>query len=1113
MGLIRLHNQKGWTMRNKAPAIELVVLSMLILLFTGPTQAGVQRYVEDFTTAQYRDSLNTTADWDTVAGELRLFPFAPTLLGTYDTPGLAKGVAVSGDHAFVADGASGLQVIDISDPASPALLGTYDTPSFAHGVTVSGDYAFVADGTLGLQVIDISNPTAPTFLGTCDTPGNALGLAVSGDYAFVADGTSGLQVIDISDPTSPAILGTYGTPDLALEVTVSGDYAFVADSESGLIVIDISDPANPTHLGTYDTPGVAYAVTVSGDYALVADGTSGLQVIDISDPASPTFLGAYTTTDVALDVAVSGDHAIVTDNASELYVIDISDPANPVPLGTCSTPGHAYGVAVSGDLAFVADALFGFHAVDIADRTNPTLLGTCDTPDLAWNVTTSGDYAFVADYFSGLQVIDISDPANPTLLGNWNTWGQAYDVTVSGDHAFVADYLSGLHIIDISDPTPPTRLGNYDTPGEAYGVTVSGNHAFVADGYDGVHVIDISDPENPDSVGTYDTLGKARGVTVSGDYVFVAGDDYGLQVIDISDPANPTLLGACSTPGRAFGVTVAGDHAFVADYNYGLQVFDISDPTNPIRIGTDDTPGEAYAVTVSGDYAFVADDYFGLWVIDISDPTNPTRLGGYDTPGLARARGVTVSGDYAFVANYDFGLEVIRVFQSEVYWDDNIGQSLPVAASNDTILRTRLTTAQTDSLNWELSADGGTSWQAILPDASWYKINVPGVDLLWRSTLSWVTPGDNPEVTDLQIEWLVAAAVIDSIVDVPDDQGGWVRAYFKRSALDFPDEVPAPILHYGIWQRVDSPALIATVGSVSSMPTEKSVGGDTPYLSGIPSITYQGKTYVQSRLGAAASTFPPGTWTWVATVPAIQQDTYIANIPTAADSATSGANHTVFVMTAHTTTPSVWYVGEPDSGYSLDNIAPAVPTSFAVVYNTGSGNQLSWDPCPDDDFQYFNIYRSSDPNFVPSPSELVHSATETNWADPEYDGWPVYYKVTALDFVENESDPAGAETVTAVAEPVIPQTYGLYPNVPNPFNPTTAIRYDVPAGGGVVTLQIYNVSGALIRTLLDGPQTAGQKTITWNGRDNRGRDVASGVYFYRMTGPGFADTRKMVLLQ
>ena len=99
-----------------------------VVLSISPTTAGIGGYVEDFATTQYKDTLNTTAWWDTVAGELGLFPFVPSLAGTYDTPGDGLSVFVSGDHAFVADGLSGLQVIDISNPAAPTLAGTYDTP-------------------------------------------------------------------------------------------------------------------------------------------------------------------------------------------------------------------------------------------------------------------------------------------------------------------------------------------------------------------------------------------------------------------------------------------------------------------------------------------------------------------------------------------------------------------------------------------------------------------------------------------------------------------------------------------------------------------------------------------------------------------------------------------------------------------------------------------------------------------------------------------------------------------------------------------------------------------------------------------------------------------------
>ena len=85
---------------------------------------------------------------------------------------------------------------------------------------------------------------------------------------------------------------------------------------------------------------------------------------------------------------------------------------------------------------------------------------------------------------------------------------------------------------------------------------------------------------------------------------------------------------------------------------------------------------------------------------------------------------------------------------------------------------------------------------------------------------------------------------------------------------------------------------------------------------------------------------------------------------------------------------------------------------------------------------------------------------------------------------------------------------------PNPFNPTTTIRYSVKTSGHV-TLNVYDVRGALVRTLVNEskiPQPEGFK-VEWDGRDNAGAQVASGVYFYRLRAEGFSDTKKMVLLK
>ena len=93
-----------------------------------------------------------------------------------------------------------------------------------------------------------------------------------------------------------------------------------------------------------------------------------------------------------------------------------------------------------------------------------------------------------------------------------------------------------------------------------------------------------------------------------------------------------------------------------------------------------------------------------------------------------------------------------------------------------------------------------------------------------------------------------------------------------------------------------------------------------------------------------------------------------------------------------------------------------------------------------------------------------------------------------------------------------PRSYKLAQNSPNPFNPSTTIRYDMKEKG-LVRIKIYNVAGALVRTLVDGVRDAGAQSVPWDGRNNTGSAVASGIYFYKMEAKGFAETRKMVLLR
>ena len=95
---------------------------------------------------------------------------------------------------------------------------------------------------------------------------------------------------------------------------------------------------------------------------------------------------------------------------------------------------------------------------------------------------------------------------------------------------------------------------------------------------------------------------------------------------------------------------------------------------------------------------------------------------------------------------------------------------------------------------------------------------------------------------------------------------------------------------------------------------------------------------------------------------------------------------------------------------------------------------------------------------------------------------------------------------------LLPAKYDLHQNYPNPFNPTTTVTYDLPKDTKVV-LKIYNVLGQEIRTLVNENQTAGYKSIVWNGKDNLGQIVGSGVYMYRLQVGDKVQIKKMLILK
>jgi len=1066
--------------------LATTILGLALFVMPLTTKAGT--YTEDFRTTSLRDSTASTADWNTGSGELKMFPFAPDLLGSYSTPGSALAVVVTGQRAFVADHAAGLQIFDISNPAFLALVGTYNTPGLALDVVVQGHMAFIADYTLGLQIVDVSNPAAPVLVGTYNTTDTARGVAVAGNRAYIADGAGGLQIIDISNLAAPTLLGTYNTPGLAYDVTIDGQRAYVADG-SGLQIIDIATPASPLLLGTFNTTGTAYGVSISGQRAYIAGGLGGLQIIDVANAASPSLVGTYLSLGTARSVAVAGDRAYLADEANGLVIVDISNPYMPTPLNTFNSGGaSARGIATSGDRAYIADFSAGLQVVRISHLANPEVLGTYNGIPNITKIATAGDRAYLFNS-AGLHIMNIANPSSPSQMGLFSV-NMPTDLALSGDYAFIAANGGNMRIVDISNPANPVQVSVYSPPNLAHFVAVSGNLAYVANdrGTSGdLIIVDISHPILPHQLGSTPISSVIRSLAVSGNqaYVLTSGN---VQIVDVSDPVNPTP-GANISPrlvGAYFvSMTVSGTLVYLLDSNIELLIVDVSDPASPAALGHYTVGGSSTSITMSvfGDYLYVTDGG-EIEVVDISDPTRPQAarrylLGGGSGPFF-------LTGQRAYRSNF-YDLEILRIAQDEFDASRPMGQSLPLNPLDPhAIYSVRLSAVAADSTGWEVS-NNGWYFQAVTPGI-WTPLPFTGTDLSWRSTLAWTASGVNPSVASVTVDWLNPFAIISAVSDLPNDQGKQVRVSWNPCGHDIAGD-PTPITEYAIYRQIDPRLPKALTPAANAV------------LAGLSPIARQ---HAKSMQAAG--------WDFLATVPALTADAYAVVAPTVVDSTISnGLYSTTFYVAALTATPGVFYSSPPDSGYSRDNLAPGLPLGILASYVPGSGTMIDWQDAPEPDFQYYSVYRSITPGFIPSAGSLIQQTTASTWTDPLL-GAQYFYKITATDYSGNESQAGATGIVSGVADQDIPRQTNLRLAVPNPFNPLTTLSFDL-AVAGPVQLKVYDAAGRLVVTLIDETRAAGHHEAIWNGRDDAGHMAAAGVYLYRLNAGAYIETRRMTLVK
>jgi hypothetical protein len=348
-------------------------------------------------------------------------------------------------------------------------------------------------------------------------------------------------------------------------------------------------------------------------------------------------------------------------------------------------------------------------------------------------------------------------------------------------------------------------------------------------------------------------------------------------------------------------------------------------------------------------------------------------------------------------------------------------------------------------------------------------------------------------------KWGYPCPDIYSVKDVPGDEGGQVNIAWYASRLDNTSE--PMVVHYSIWRAIEESAAMFAMNSEDILPVDAME---------ITLETKPGAVRTGELLGE------PYFWELIGTIGSSFIETYAAVMPTLFDSTASSPDNHYFQVMAHTEDPLTFWISEPDSAYSVDNLAPCAPLALAGEQSFApEGLELTWAPNGEPDLDCYRIYRGTDPGFDPGAGNLLVQQCDTLLLDEGWDWTSVcWYKVAAVDIHGNESEYAvfGPDMVTGDDPMPVPAATFLDQNYPNPFNPNTTIAFGLKTGG-FVNLSVYNAAGQLVAELINESRPAGQYATVWNGKARNGISSASGVYFYKLVTEEFAKTRKMILLR
>lgn len=1101
-------------------------------------------------------------------------PTSPVVIGSWTKPVASKkiyDITVKDNIAYVLDfasfGGGSLSIVDVADPTNPQEIITCNGNDSGTSVFVIDSLVIMGSTIYGFDILDISDPSSPQLLYNGSSQ-NVIDLFAVDHLLYVAidsyHGKVCFKIYDISNPSSPKLLSTNSIGAGGYrEIQVENDIAYMAGEYGGFQILDVSNPLNVYELGCYANAGgnqiyyygntdieikdgIVYMPSMlpsirNGDRAI----SVGLYVLDVTNPQSPFTMGyshvwpwwsSNGTGDPgwpASAIEVVNEVAFQAEFMGGIVVTDVSDPSSPYVIDH-----HFAGldgisdVDVEGSIAYTAHDWYS-NIYDVSDPHSISKIGSLIYPHYI-GVEVIDTLLYAVERTGYLSVFNVADPANPQEIYFQNL--AVKETFIKDTLLYMArskldiDPINGLAIYNISDPTSPVEIGSWQKDNFlATDVCIVNNIAFVASpriewsygGSPGIWALDVSDPTSPVELGYYGCISPCT-IKSDGAYIYASGCGSGLWILEyygpVAGPVTVSLPAIYASPEDSIKVPVTissvtgkeiTSSQFTITYDNSIvSLTDILVDSTTIAWGTDwimdwDTTGGTLTVNMSGSDTLtgvgplVQIDFFVK--PDLCQRTSTCTLH-FDDFAFNSGQPEVVTHDGKIVVNIPASIVVSPELLYFYHEDDALNYASGTALTYPMTRNTEEHNISKTAIESPVSRSMGVQIFDIENESSCVFTESPMLNEHWSmgrgttDTLSY----DNDYFDS-------ARGMAGSLTPDPTETYGYAT-YFVLSefGLSPGDTLGGIMLNFGEFNGTDLRLYIWNNAPGELRPASES--GPLFADMNVPAPVGPNWSWSTVFLAEYEIVLPDTFWVGICYNSLITPpDWYLSYNSSLSDIHTYGNTggtcndwqqqsetfgvRAIIGDLVHPQTADLciknmgdFTLDVTDITHTADWVTSVYPTNFtrilsddSVIVNvavnaTGLNNGVYYDT--------LHIL-SNDPSI------------------PDYQV-PVVFNINSLGIEEEFTD-----------EPMV---FGLGQIYPNPVTCDVNIQYSV-ANNTMVNLSIFDLSGRLIRTLVNEHQGPGYYSNKWDSRDASGNSAPSGVYFYCLNTDNYTDIEKFVIVR